>query len=107
MVDQRIAAAGPSEDPAGGGPMALEGTAAVKDGPVKEGPVHDRLEKDGQGARCEVYTHQSALPVYAMHWSSRHDKPFRLAVASFVEDYCNKVEVRGSRARQAFCAAVC
>lgn len=31
--------------------------------------------------------------MYAMNWSVRADKKFRLALGSFVEEYSNKVQV--------------
>uniref|UniRef100_A0A8C4N7N5 Secreted protein n=1 Tax=Eptatretus burgeri TaxID=7764 RepID=A0A8C4N7N5_EPTBU len=33
--------------------------------------------------------------VYAMNWSVRPDKRFRLALGSFVEEYNNKVQIVG------------
>jgi hypothetical protein len=55
---------------------------------------------DGADARAaggpegpQVYAHESPSLVYALAWSLRPDRPFRLAVGSFVEDYQNRVEV--------------
>jgi len=59
------------------------------------------------GEKAQVYTHESQLPVYAMNWSVRKDKPFRLGVASFVEDYCNRVEVRRTARRALVVVAGC
>eukprot|EP01112_Ceratiomyxa_fruticulosa_P009799 TRINITY_DN2572_c0_g1_i1.p1 TRINITY_DN2572_c0_g1~~TRINITY_DN2572_c0_g1_i1.p1 ORF type:complete len:328 (+),score=67.04 TRINITY_DN2572_c0_g1_i1:165-1148(+) len=41
----------------------------------------------------EIYTYEAKWPVYGMNWSIRGDKPFRLALGSFLEDYTNKIEV--------------
>ena len=41
--------------------------------------------------RKEIYRYTAPWIVYAMNWSVRQDKRFRLAIASFIEDYCNKV----------------
>ncbi|XP_004303529.1 PREDICTED: WD repeat-containing protein LWD1-like [Fragaria vesca subsp. vesca] len=40
-----------------------------------------------------VYTYVSQWPIYSLAWSARHDKPSRLAIGSFIEDYSNKVEL--------------
>lgn len=31
--------------------------------------------------------------IYAMSWSNRKDKPFRMAIASFIEDYSNYIQI--------------
>eukprot|EP01113_Clastostelium_recurvatum_P045757 TRINITY_DN7912_c0_g1_i1.p1 TRINITY_DN7912_c0_g1~~TRINITY_DN7912_c0_g1_i1.p1 ORF type:complete len:327 (+),score=82.95 TRINITY_DN7912_c0_g1_i1:126-1106(+) len=41
----------------------------------------------------EIYTYEAKWPIYGMNWSARADKPFRLALGSFLDDYTNKVEV--------------
>lgn len=43
--------------------------------------------------RAEIYTYASQDQVYAMNWSVRRDKRFRLGVASFREDMSNYVEI--------------
>ncbi|PNW72299.1 hypothetical protein CHLRE_16g674000v5 [Chlamydomonas reinhardtii] len=43
--------------------------------------------------RQEVYTYVAPDPVYAMNWSVRRDKRFRLGVASFREDVTNYVDI--------------
>ncbi|KAK9832065.1 hypothetical protein WJX81_003548 [Elliptochloris bilobata] len=43
--------------------------------------------------RAEIYTYESQNPVYALNWSNRRDKKFRLAVGSFIEEYENYVEI--------------
>ena len=41
--------------------------------------------------RKEIYRYTAPWSVYGMNWSVRPDKRFRLAIGSFIEDYCNKV----------------
>lgn len=41
----------------------------------------------------ELYTYDAPWPIYAMNWSQRVDKPFRLAIGSFVEDVTNKIRI--------------
>ncbi|WOL02527.1 hypothetical protein Cni_G11246 [Canna indica] len=42
----------------------------------------------------EIYTYEAPWPIYAMNWSVRRDKPFRLAAASLMEDRDrNRVEI--------------
>lgn len=43
--------------------------------------------------RKEIYKYEAPWTVYAMNWSMRPDKRFRLAVGSFVEEYNNKVQI--------------
>lgn len=43
------------------------------------------------GKRKEIYKYEAPWTVYAMNWSVRPDKRFRLALGSFVEEYNNKV----------------
>eukprot|EP01006_Ploeotia_vitrea_P032660 TRINITY_DN64856_c1_g1_i1.p1 TRINITY_DN64856_c1_g1~~TRINITY_DN64856_c1_g1_i1.p1 ORF type:complete len:407 (-),score=192.69 TRINITY_DN64856_c1_g1_i1:1187-2293(-) len=51
-------------------------------------------QDDGKEAeRKEIYTYQAPWEIYAMNWSVRPDKKFRLAIGSFVEEYNNKVEI--------------
>lgn len=47
----------------------------------------------GGDKRAEIYTYEAADPLYAMNWSVRRDKRFRLAVGTFKEDCANYVEV--------------
>lgn len=44
-----------------------------------------------QTKRKEIYKYEAPWMVYAMNWSIRPDKRFRLALGSFVEEYNNKV----------------
>eukprot|EP01105_Mastigella_eilhardi_P002557 TRINITY_DN1319_c0_g3_i1.p1 TRINITY_DN1319_c0_g3~~TRINITY_DN1319_c0_g3_i1.p1 ORF type:complete len:349 (+),score=97.67 TRINITY_DN1319_c0_g3_i1:46-1047(+) len=46
-----------------------------------------------QVGKRELYTYTAPWLVYAMNWSVRPDKPFRLAIGSFVEDFTNKIQV--------------
>ncbi len=41
----------------------------------------------------EIYDYHAPHAVYGLGWSARKDKPFRLAVGSFIEEYTNKVEI--------------
>ena len=45
-----------------------------------------------QVKRKEIYRYEAPWMVYAMNWSMRPDKRFRLALGSFVEEYNNKVK---------------
>lgn len=47
------------------------------------------------GKRKEIYKYEAPWTVYAMNWSVRPDKRFRLALGSFVEEYNNKVQLVG------------
>lgn len=49
------------------------------------------------GKRKEIYKYEAPWTVYAMNWSVRPDKRFRLALGSFVEEYNNKVSSGGHR----------
>ncbi len=46
---------------------------------------------NSQTKRKEIYRYEAPWMVYAMNWSMRPDKRFRLALGSFVEEYNNKV----------------
>ena len=48
-----------------------------------------------QTKRKEIYRYEAPWMVYAMNWSVRPDKRFRLALGSFVEEYNNKVGFLG------------
>eukprot|EP00698_Gefionella_okellyi_P005826 TRINITY_DN15264_c0_g1_i1.p1 TRINITY_DN15264_c0_g1~~TRINITY_DN15264_c0_g1_i1.p1 ORF type:complete len:327 (+),score=40.85 TRINITY_DN15264_c0_g1_i1:40-1020(+) len=41
----------------------------------------------------EIYTYEAPWTIYGSAWSARGDKPFRLALGSFIEEYSNKVEI--------------
>lgn len=53
------------------------------------------------GKRKEIYKYEAPWTVYAMNWSVRPDKRFRLALGSFVEEYNNKVSGAASSWRGA------
>lgn len=40
--------------------------------------------------RKEIYTYAADWTIYAMHWSTRPDNKFRIALGSFLEDFQNK-----------------
>lgn len=46
-----------------------------------------------QGKRKEIYRFEAQWNLFSMSWSQRPEKKFRLAVASFIEEYSNKVQV--------------
>lgn len=50
-------------------------------------------ERQIESKKKEIYKYLAPWTVYAMNWSTRHDKRFRIAVGSFIEDYRNKVQV--------------
>jgi len=41
----------------------------------------------------EIYTYKAPWLVYATNWTVRNDKPLRLAIGSFKEDYLNEIEL--------------
>ena len=41
--------------------------------------------------KSELFAYEAPWNIYAMGWSQRKDKPFRLAIGSFIEEYKNKV----------------
>jgi len=47
-----------------------------------------------EGAQsAELVRYKAPWPLYGMNWSQKQDRPFRLAIGSFVEEYCNKVRI--------------
>ena len=48
---------------------------------------------DEQQKRSEIYTYEAPWHVYAMNWSVRRDKKYRLAIASLLEQFPNRVEI--------------
>ncbi len=46
-----------------------------------------------EAKRAEIYTHEASWPIYAMNWSVRRDRKFRLAIGSFSEEYNNRVDI--------------
>lgn len=51
------------------------------------------LPNSSQTKRKEIYKYEAPWMVYAMNWSIRPDKRFRLALGSFIEEYNNKVNM--------------
>lgn len=39
----------------------------------------------------EILRYSAPWSVFSMDWSSKADRPFRIAVGSFIEEYRNKV----------------
>ena len=50
-------------------------------------------ERQNESKKKEIYKYLAPWTVYAMNWSTRHDKRFRIAIGSFIEDYRNKVQI--------------
>ena len=51
----------------------------------------ERYTESSVSKRAEIYTYSAPWTIYAMNWSVRKDKKYRLAVGSFIESYQNKV----------------
>lgn len=49
--------------------------------------------KGDSGNNKEIYVYQAPWQVYGLNWSQKKDKPMRLAVGSFIEEYTNKVQL--------------
>nr|POE45484.1 wd repeat-containing protein lwd1 [Quercus suber] len=58
---------------------------------VNSDPTQDG--SDEQQKRSEIYTYEAPWHVYAMNWSVRRDKKYRLAIASLLEQFPNRVEI--------------
>jgi WD repeat-containing protein 68 len=43
--------------------------------------------------RAEIHTYEAPWLVYAMNWSVRRDKKFRIGIGSFIEEYNNHLEI--------------
>jgi len=65
----------------------INSEADILDEPLPFDDDHDH------GDKKEIYTYEAPWLIYGMNWSVRPDKPYRLAIGSFVEEYNNKVEV--------------
>ncbi|EXB41429.1 WD repeat-containing protein LWD1 [Morus notabilis] len=48
---------------------------------------------DEQQKRSEIYTYEAPWHIYAMNWSVRRDKKYRLAIASLLEQLPNRLEI--------------
>ncbi len=44
-----------------------------------------------EAKKAELFTYEAPWTIYALAWCQRKDKPFRLAIGSFIEEYTNKV----------------
>lgn len=51
------------------------------------------MNTDIAETKKEIYTYDAGFRIYAMNWSVRPDRPFRMAMASFSENQDNKVRV--------------
>lgn len=51
------------------------------------------FSEEQQKQRSEIYTYEAPWHIYAMNWSVRRDKKYRLAIASFLEHAQNRVEI--------------
>ena len=49
--------------------------------------------RQNESKKKEIYKYLAPWTVYAMNWSVRPDKKFRIAIGSFIEDYRNKVQI--------------
>eukprot|EP00042_Codosiga_hollandica_P014796 m.34498 g.34498 ORF g.34498 m.34498 type:complete len:337 (+) comp43566_c0_seq1:79-1089(+) len=43
--------------------------------------------------KAELYTYDAPWTIYALAWCQRKDKPFRLSIGSFIEEYTNKIQI--------------
>nr|GEW52262.1 hypothetical protein [Tanacetum cinerariifolium] len=57
------------------------------------GTSDDQQQQNQQQRRSEIYTYEAPWHIYAMNWSVRKDKKYRLAIASLLEQYPNRVEI--------------
>ena len=48
---------------------------------------------DEQQKPSEIYTYEAPWHLYAMNWSVHQDKKYRLAIASLLEQFPNRVEI--------------
>ena len=53
----------------------------------------DVVQQQQQQQQQEIFTYDAPWPVFASAWSTRPDRPFRLAVGSFIEEYSNRVRL--------------
>ena len=68
---------------------------AHKQSQVNMAAAVSHIQKDTVGVkRKEIYRYNAPWTIYGMNWSLRHNERFRLAIGSFIEDYCNKVQSR-------------
>lgn len=79
-----------------GGVTAPENKSGAKSAKKSE----TRDDEASERKQREIYTYHAQTDIYAVAWSRRNDPEFafRLAVGSFIEEYANKVTVRGREA---------
>lgn len=56
-------------------------------------PNNSKSASDDPPRRSEIYTYEAPWHVYAINWSVRRDKPYRLAISSLVEHFHNQVQI--------------
>ncbi|KAG6481740.1 WD repeat-containing protein LWD1-like [Zingiber officinale] len=78
--------------------MGARGDAEVRE--RRPTPDLGSSEGDGDGdedlqkqQRSEIYTYDAPWHIYAMNWSVRRDKRYRLAIGSLLEGYGNRMEI--------------
>lgn len=47
----------------------------------------------GAAQSQEIYNYEAPWPIYAMNWSQKKSKPFRLAIGSYIDEYSNTVRI--------------
>ncbi|PIA40689.1 hypothetical protein AQUCO_02400034v1 [Aquilegia coerulea] len=62
-------------------------------GGTSSDPTQDGGSTEEQQKRSEIYTYEAPWHIYAMNWSVRRDKKYRLAIASLLDQYPNRVEI--------------
>ncbi|KAK1617122.1 hypothetical protein QYE76_022639 [Lolium multiflorum] len=73
--------------------MGGGGAAGDGDGWADQEQGNGGSRGGGEAKRSEIYTYEAAWHIYGMNWSVRRDKKYRLAIASLLEQYINRVEV--------------
>lgn len=75
-------------------------TTATTDSDSKEKNFESKGESSKPGSRAgsdstegKIHRHEAPWNIFATSWSRKGDKPYRLAIGSFVEEYCNKIQV--------------
>lgn len=61
----------------------------------EEGNLQNSASAGGAAGqeRKQIYTHEAQWPLYAINFSNRQEKNFRLALGSYSEDLQNQVEI--------------
>ncbi|GJR17370.1 WD repeat-containing protein LWD1 [Tanacetum coccineum] len=68
-------------------------TTTMTPNPEQNHDASDDQQQQNQQRRSEIYTYEAPWHIYAMNWSVRKDKKYRLAIASLLEQYPNRVEI--------------